>query len=102
MTIAYGDHAVSLNEVDNEFGTQDVLVDVQDTYGQGHMLSAAAFGVGWEFAGGCDLKLGYEINYWGGLADRLVFLDDTHEAMFSHETEDILMDGFFVRLSRDY
>ena len=36
------------------------------------------------------------------LADRLVFLDDTHEAMFSHETEDILMDGFFVRLSRDY
>ena len=101
-TIAYGDHAVSLNEVDNEFGTQDVLVDVQDTYGQGHMLSAAAFGVGWEFAGGCDLKLGYEINYWGGLADRLVFLDDTHEAMFSHETEDILMDGFFVRLSRDY
>ena len=54
------------------------------------------------FAGGFDLKLGYEINYWGGLADRLVFLDDTHEAMFSHETEDILMDGFFVRLSRDY
>ncbi|MBA62391.1 MAG: hypothetical protein CMJ76_08500 [Planctomycetaceae bacterium] len=101
-TIAYGDHAVSLNEMDNEFGTQDVLVDVQDTYGQGHLLSAAAFGVGWEFAGGCDLKLGYEINYWGGLADRLVFLDDTHEAMFSHETEDILMDGFFVRLSRDY
>ncbi len=101
-TIAYGEHAVSLNEMDNEFGTQDVLVDVQDTYGQGHLLSAAAFGVGWEFAGGCDLKLGYEINYWGGLADRLVFLDDTHEAMFSHETEDILMDGFFVRLSRDY
>jgi len=101
-TIAYGDHTVSLNELDNEFGTQDVLVDVQDTYGQGHLLSAAAFGVGWQFAGGCDLKLGYEINYWGGLADRLVFLDDTHEAMFSHETEDILMDGFFVRLSRDY
>ena len=45
------------------------------------------------FAGGFDLKLGYEINYWGGLADRLVFLDDTNEAMFSHETEDILMDG---------
>ena len=101
-TIAYGEHAVSLNEMDNEFGTQDVLVDVQDTYGQGHLLSAAAFGVGWEFADGCDLKLGYEINYCGGLADRLVFLDDTHEAMFSHETEDILMDGFFVRLSRDY
>ena len=101
-TIAYGDHAVSLNEMDNEFGTQDILVDVQDTYGQGHLLSAAAFGVGWEFTDGCDLKLGYEVNYWGGLADRLVFLDDTHEAMFSHETEDILMDGFFVRLSRDY
>ena len=101
-TIAYGDHAVSLNEMDNEFGTQDILVDVQDTYGQGHLLSAAAFGVGWEFTGGCDLKLGYEVNYWGGLADRLVFLDDTHEAMFSHQTEDILMDGFFVRLSRDY
>jgi len=101
-TIAYGDHAVSLNELDNEFGTQDVLVDVQDTYGQGHLLSAAAFGVGWELAGGYDLKMGYEINYWGDLADRLVFLDDTHEAMFSHQTEDILMDGFFVRLSRDY
>tara|TARA_Y100001934_G_C12337049_1_gene768177 strand:- start:72 stop:1277 length:1206 start_codon:yes stop_codon:yes gene_type:complete len=102
VTLAYGDHAVTLNETDNEFGTQDILVDVQDTYVQGHLLSAASFGVGWEFAGGYDLKLGYEINYWGGLADRLVFLDDTHEAMFSHETEDILMDGFSVRLSRDY
>ena len=98
-TLAYGRHSLSLQETNNSGGT--LLVDVQDSYSQAHLLAEASFGAGLVL-GEYDLRLGYELNFWGGMASRLVFLDDTHEAMFSHQTEDIMLDGVFIRLSRDY
>lgn len=100
-TLAYGHHSFSLLESDSESGTPEVLVDIEDTYSQGHLFAVAAFGAGL-MLGDYDIRMGYELNYWGGMAGRLVFLDDAHEAMFSHATEDIILDGVFIRLSRGY
>jgi hypothetical protein len=43
--------------------------------------------------------MGYELNSWFNLGDRVVFLDDTHEPLFSHSNHDLLMDEFFLRVT---
>lgn len=97
-SLLYGSHETSLHETDYENGVQDVLVDVSDKYQQAITSLSTSVGIGLN-ARDYEFRIGYEFNIWYNLADRLVFLDDTHEAIFSHSNHDIVLDGFFSRLS---
>ncbi len=100
VSLLYGDHEVNLNESD-AVGVPAMIVDIEDDYDQINIVIGANLGVGWEHEG-LDFRLGYELNLWTNLADRLVFLDDTHEAVFSHTTHDVMFDGFYMRLSQEF
>jgi peptidoglycan/xylan/chitin deacetylase (PgdA/CDA1 family) len=78
-----------------------MIVDIEDDYDQINIVIGSNLGVGWKHDG-FDFRIGYELNLWTNLADRLVFLDDTHEAVFSHTTHDVMFDGFYMRLSQEF
>ena len=100
VSLLFGDHEVNLNESD-AVGVPAMIVDIEDNYDQINIVIGANLGVGWKHDG-FDFRLGYELNLWTNLADRLVFLDDTHEAVFSHTTHDVMFDGFYMRLSQEF
>jgi hypothetical protein len=100
VSLLYGDHKVNLNEFD-AVGVPAMIVDIEDDYDQINIVIGSNLGVGWKHDG-FDFRIGYELNLWTNLADRLVFLDDTHEAVFSHTTHDVMFDGFYMRLSQEF
>lgn len=97
-SLMYGSHETSLRETDDINGVRDVLVNVSDQYQQAITSLSTTVGLGLN-AKDYEFRIGYEFNVWYNLADRLVFLDDTHEAIFSHSNHDIVLDGFFTRMS---
>jgi hypothetical protein len=97
-SLMYGKYTVDLLETDVEFGTRDTLVEIDDSYEQVIPAIAASAGLGW-VRNRVEVRVGYELNSWFNLGDRIVFLDDTHEALFSHSNHDLLMDGFFLRVT---
>ena len=97
-SLMYGSHETSLRETDEINGVRDVLVNVSDKYQQAITSLSTTVGLGLN-AKDYEFRIGYEFNVWYNLADRLVFLDDTHEAIFSHSNHDVVLDGFFARMS---
>ena len=48
------------------------------------------------------MEMGYEMQAWFDLGDRMSFLDDQHLGVFSHSNHNLLMDGFYFRLGWNY
>lgn len=88
-TLMYGKTTHALTETDT--------VDAQTSFE--HVLPAlgAGAGIGYHPNNGFELRIGYELNAWFNLGDRILFSDDEHMGIYSHSREDILMDGFYLR-----
>ncbi len=76
----------------------DTIVDVRDDYGQAVPVLDAALGVAWN-RGPVQVRAGYEMANWFNLADRSMFPDNVHEGAYAPLSEDVLLEGFFIRLS---
>lgn len=79
----------------------DTIVDVQDDYDQGMAVLEAAAGIAWTH-GPLQMRAGYELHNWFNLADRSMFPDAEHEGLFTPLSNDVLLDGLFVRLGYTY
>jgi|GEM_PF-1165278 hypothetical protein len=102
-SLMYGDYNVFLEETDLNAtsGAADILVSINDSYEQALPAFSAALGIGWD-SEAVEIRLGYEFSAWFNLSDRTVFLDDTHEAVFSKTNHDVMMDGFFLSTTFNY
>ena len=58
----------------------------------------AAVGLAWN-RGPVQIRAGYELANWFNLADRSMFSDFVHEGAYSPQSQDVLLDGLFVRFS---
>lgn len=77
---------------------RDTIVDVYDAYGQPVPVLDAAVGIAWNYR--ClQVRGGYEMVSWFNFADRSMFPDETHEGAYSPKSTDVLLDGFFIRLT---
>ena len=77
---------------------QELIVDVYDEYGQAVPALDAAVGLAWNY-GRFQVRGGYEMVNWFNFADRSMFPDATHEGAYSPQSTDVLLDGFFLRLT---
>ena len=102
-SLMYGDYNIFLEETDFNAtsGARDILVSITDSYEQALPAFAAALGIGWDNEA-VKIRIGYEFSAWLNLSDRTVFLDDTHEAVFSKTNHDVMMDGFFLSTTFNY
>ena len=78
-----------------------MIVDVADTYQQVLPILGASAGTGLQY-GELTMEMGYEMQAWFDLGDRMSFLDDQHLGVFSHTNHNVLMDGFYLRLGWNY
>jgi len=95
-SILYGRFHTQLLET-NVSGA-DTIVDVRDDYRQAVPVLDAAVGVAWN-RGPLQIRGGYEMANWFNLADRSMFPDDVHEGAYTPLAEDVLLEGFFLRLA---
>jgi hypothetical protein len=101
-SLLYGRFRTHLFEADGSCEPcEDILVDVHDAYGQPVPVFDAALGIAWNH-GPLQLRGGYEMASWFNFADRSMFPDETHEGAYSPKSTDVLLDGFFFRLSYTY
>ena len=77
------------------------IVDVADNYSQVLPVLGASAGAGLQY-GELTMEMGYEMQAWFDLGDRMSFLDDQHLGVFSHSNHNLLMDGFYFRLGWNY
>ena len=85
-------------ETDHNGESTNDLVNVTETYYQAVPVVETALGVAfrrgyWEVAGG------YEMALWGNVGERRDFVDDIDEQKFASPSNDLLLDGFFLRLA---
>jgi len=95
-SILYGRFSTHLLETDQSGG--NTIVDVWDDYGQAVPVIDAAVGVAWN-RGPVQIRGGYEMVNWFNLADRSMFPDNIHEGIYAPQSNDVLLDGLFVRFS---
>ena len=76
------------------------IVDVADSYEQVLPVLGARAAAGCQI-GGLNVEMGYEMQAWFDLGDRMSFLDDQHLGVFAHSNHNVLMDGFYLRLGWD-
>lgn len=101
VSLMYGDYSVAMKETEFNAvsGLNETIVDVQDSYELTLPSLTASIGVGWKANDRADIRIGYEFAAWLGLADRAVFLDDIHEAVYSKDNHNVMFDGLFIRAS---
>ncbi len=95
-SILFGDNDLTLEETQAGSG----IVDVSDGYEQVLPVIATRVGVGYQ-KGPLQLEMGYEMQAWFDLGDRMGFLDDQHLGVFSHSNHNVLLDGYYFRLAWD-
>ena len=93
-------HATTNISLVETAGTTQTL-DVADTYSQVLPGLGAHAGAGIQW-GQLQVEMGYEMQAWFDLGDRMSFLDDQHLGIFSHSNHNLLMDGFYLRLGWDH
>jgi len=76
----------------------DTIVDVRDDYRQAVPVVDAAVGVAWN-RGPVQIRGGYEMANWFNLADRAMFPDNVHEGAYAPSSQDVLLEGLFLRLA---
>jgi len=93
-------HATTTMALTETAGATQIL-DVSDTYSQvlPGLGAHAGGGVQW---GSLQIEMGYEMQAWFDLGDRMSFLDDQHPGIFTHSNHNLLMDGFYLRLGWDH
>jgi hypothetical protein len=97
-SLLYGQFRTQLFESDCQPDCQDIIVQVYDRYGQAVPALDAAVGLAWN-CGRFQVRGGYEMVNWFNFADRSMFPDETHEGAYSPQSTDVLLDGFFLRLT---
>ena len=95
-SVMAGFFETSLRDTDNN-GTL-VVGDVRDSYTKGIVSIEAAAGVSW-LAGPLELSGGYELAGWLSAVDASRFPDSFNESYYSPVNDDLLLDGFFARLT---
>jgi hypothetical protein len=95
-SILYGRFHTALLET--EVASTDTIVDVRDDYDQAVPVIEAAVGVAWN-RGPWEIRGGYELANWFNLADRSMFPSLDHEGAYTPQSQDVLLDGLFVRFS---
>lgn len=93
-SILFSENSLSLKETQ---GT-NTIVDLADGYEQALPVIGTRVGAGYE-KGPLSLEMGYEIQAWFDLGDRMSFLDDQHLGVFSHSNHNVLLDGYYLRLA---
>ena len=79
-------------------GASTVINDVRDHITQPVPVLEVALGLAYE-RGPWELAVGYELQTWFNLADRVVFVDDIATSHSTNDTSDLMLDGMFLRLS---
>jgi hypothetical protein len=92
-SILFGDNRLSLEETE---GTT-TIVDVADSYEQVLPVIGTRAGAGYQ-KGPLQIEMGYEMQAWFDLGDRMGFLDDQHLSVFSHSNHNVLLDRYYLRL----
>ena len=95
-SILFRDNRLSLEETE---GTT-TIVDVADSYEQVLPVIGTRVGAGYQ-KGPLQIEMGYEMQAWFDLGDRMGFLDDQHLGVFSHSNHNVLLDGYYLRLAWD-
>jgi len=96
-SLLHSNTSISLDETNGSTS----IVDVADTYTQVLPVLGISTGAGVQL-GDLTVEMGYEMQAWFDLGDRLGFLDDQHLGMFTHTNHNLLLDGFYLRLGWDY
>ncbi len=81
-----------------DVGGAETIVDVRDDYEQAVPAIDAAAGVAWT-RGPWEIRAGYELTDWFNLADRSMFTDSQLVAVYGPQSQDVLLDGFFIRFA---
>jgi hypothetical protein len=92
-SILYSETSISLNETDGPA----TIVSITDSYEQVLPVLGARIAGGGQY-GKLNVELGYEMQTWFDLGDRMSFLDDQHLGVFSHSNQTVLMHGFYLRV----
>lgn len=95
-SVLYGRFHTALLETNR--AAAETVVDVRDDYDQAVPVIDAAVGVAWN-RGPWEIRGGYELANWFNLADRSMFPDFEHEGAYTPQSQDVLLDGLFVRFS---
>ncbi len=72
------------------------LVNVSDTCYQAVPVIETALGMAYQ-RGPWEVAFGYEMAIWGNTGSRIDFEDDVDEDKFSNSSNDLILDGFFLR-----
>jgi hypothetical protein len=92
-SILYSDTSISLTETNGPA----TILSITDSYKQVLPVLGARVGGGGQY-GKLNVELGYEMQTWFDLGDRMSFLDDQHLGVFSHSNHTVLMHGFYLRV----
>jgi hypothetical protein len=96
-SILYGRYHTALLETNRTgMAGMETVVDVRDDYDQAVPVIDAAVGVAWN-RGPWEIRGGYELANWFNLADRSMFPSFQHEGVYTPQSQDVLLDGLFVR-----
>ena len=89
----------NMREVDCAVGgTPYDRIDYSSSHYQAVPVLETAIGIGYR-RGSWDLDFGYEMAFWANAEERLVFTDDVDSQILSASNNDILLDGFFLRVT---
>lgn len=98
-SVLYGNFQSQLRET-NHAGA-DTIVNVNDHYFQAVPVLETALGGSWQ-RDGFQFAAGYELNNWFNLGNRSMFPDNAHEGAYSPSSNNVLLNGFFVRCSLNF
>lgn len=96
-SVLYGRFHTQLLETDR--AGIDTIVNVGDAYGRPVTVAETAVGAAWRVNDMLNIRAGYELADWFGIGNRAMFPDNTHEGSYVPLSDDVLLHGFFVRLT---
>ena len=88
----------STQQVETDFSGTDLLVNLNDQRDRSLPFLDTRLGIGWSRKN-ISVTAGYELENWFGLQDRSLFVDNVHEGAFASVSDDIMLSGFFLRMT---
>ena len=92
--VLYGQ--MSNTRLETNLNGLEQLVDIEDRYSQPMFNFDTRIGLAKSF-GPLDVRVGYDVNVWTGIGDRIRFTDDIEQASYSASSGDLLLQGMFVQ-----
>lgn len=90
------DASFSDKEISGGSGAHHNYVDVSESYYQTVPVIETALGMAYQ-RGPWEVAFGYEMASWGNVCERRDFVDDVIDSKFSCPSNDLILDGFFLR-----